>query len=155
MKTRLIILLLPFIFIGNTCKNDDENCHERVIFINETNKTLYVKKNDGILLSKYAGYPYSDSYKTLPNEKNRYSLLNLSSGRSYCFENTLKDTLRIFIFEEDVLANHTWDEVVDNYLVLRRYDLSLSDLQELNWQISYSPTELMKDMQMYPPYKEE
>lgn len=28
----------------------------------------------------------------------------------------------------------------DNYMVLQRYDLSLQDLQRLNWQISYPPT---------------
>ena len=38
-------------------------------------------------------------------------------------------------FEEDVLANHSWADVVDKNLVLQRYNLSLHDLQQLNWQI--------------------
>jgi len=64
----------------------------------------------------------------------------------------LKDTLYVFIFEEDVLANHSWADVVDKNLVLQRYNLSLKDLQQLNWQISYPPSEQMKDMKMYPPF---
>jgi len=42
-----------------------------------------------------------------------------------------------------------------DYLVLQRYYLSLQDLQKLNWRVSYPPTPEMKDMKMYPAYKEE
>jgi hypothetical protein len=75
----------------------------------------------------------------------------MNNGHSYCFENTLKDTLRVFIFEGDIVTNYSWEEIVDKHLVLQRYDLSLPDLQQLNWQISYPPSEAMKDMKMYPP----
>ena len=147
----LILLLIPII-MGSRCENDDENCHDRIDFLNKTSRTLYVKKEESIILSRYNGYPYSDSYKTLPNENNNTAFFNVFSGRSDCYENTLKDTLYVFIFEEDVLANHSWADVVDKNLVLQRYNLSLQDLQQLNWQISYPPSELMKDMKMYPPF---
>ena len=147
----LIMLLIP-VLMGGSCENDDENCHDRIVFLNKTSRTLYVKKEESIILSRYNGYPYSDSYKTLPNENNNTAFFNVFSGRSDCYENTLKDTLYVFIFEEDVLANHSWADVVDKNLVLQRYNLSLQDLQQLNWQISYPPSELMKDMKMYPPF---
>jgi hypothetical protein len=147
----LIMLLIP-VLMGGSCENDDENCHDRIEFLNKTSRTLYVKKEESAILSRYNGYPYSDSYKTLPNENNNTAFFNVFSGRSDCYENTLKDTLYVFIFEEDVLANHPWADVVDKNLILQRYDLSLQDLQQLNWQISYPPSELMKDMKMYPPF---
>ena len=150
-KVVLIMLLIP-ILMGSSCGNDDKDCHDRMVFLNKTSSTLYVKKEESIILSRYNGYPYSDWYKALPNEKNNTALFNVFSGRSDCYENTLKDTLYIFIFEEDVLANHSWADVVDKKLILQRYDLSLKDLQQLNWQISYPPSEQMKDMKMYPPF---
>jgi hypothetical protein len=146
------MLLIP-ILMGGSCENNDKNCHDRIYFLNKTSRTLYVKKEDSVILSRYNGYPYSDSYKVLPNENNYTAFFNVFSGRSDCYENTLKDTLYVFIFEEDVLANHSWADVVDKNLVLQRYDLSLKDLQQLNWQISYPPSELMKDMKMYPPFR--
>jgi len=152
-KIVIIMLLIPFL-MGGSCDNDDENCHDRIYFLNKTSRTLYVKKEDSAILSRYNGYPYSDSYKVLSNENNYTAFFNVFSGRSDCYENTLKDTLYIFIFEEDVLANHSWTDVVDKNLVLQRYNLSLQDLQKLNWQISYPPSELMKDMKMYPPFPE-
>lgn len=150
-KVVLIMLLIP-ILMGSSCGNDGKDCHDRIVFLNKTSSTLYVKKEESIILSRYNGYPYSDWYKALPNEKNNTALFNVFSGRSDCYENTLKDTLYIFIFEEDVLANHSWADVVDKNLVLQRYNLSLHDLQQLNWQISYPPSEQMKDMKMYPPF---
>ena len=145
------MLLIP-ILMGGSCENDDENCHDRIYFLNKTSSTLYIKKEDSAILSSYC--PYNNSHKALPNENNNTAFFNVFSGRSDCYENTLKDTLYVFIFEEDVLANHSWADVVDKNLVLQRYNLSLQDLQKLNWQISYPPSELMKDMKMYPPFPE-
>ena len=150
-KNVLIILLIP-ILMGSSCGNDDKDCHDRIVFLNKSSRTLYIMNEDSAILFRYNGSPYSKSYKALPNEKNNTALFNVMSGRSYCYENTLKDTLYIFIFEEDVLANHSWADVVDKNLVLQRYNLSLHDLQQLNWQISYPPSEQMKDMKMYPPF---
>ncbi|GHT56308.1 hypothetical protein AGMMS50233_07830 [Endomicrobiia bacterium] len=38
--------------------------------------------------------------------------------------------------------------------ILQRYDINLQDMINLNWEISYPPTEAMKDITMYPPYEE-
>jgi len=135
----------------SACSDNNKNCHDRIILKNKTNKTLYVVGNNSIYLSRYNGSPYSDWYKVLPNGENNTGLFNVGSGRSYCYENTI-DTLHIFVFEEDVLSIYTWEKVVNDYMVLQRYDLSLQDLQQLNWQVSYPPAEAMKDMEMYPPY---
>jgi hypothetical protein len=56
-----------------------------------------------------------------------------------------------------VLDAYTWEHessqtIIDNYLVLQRYDLGLEDIQKLGWSLPFPPTEAMKDMKMYPPY---
>lgn len=38
--------------------------------------------------------------------------------------------------------------------VLQRYRLNLEDLENLNWIVPYPPTEAMKDMDIYPLYKD-
>ena len=47
------------------------------------------------------------------------------------------DTLSVFIFDAQVLETTSWDIVKAQYLVLKRYDLSLDDLNILNWIITY------------------
>jgi hypothetical protein len=60
----------------------------------------------------------------------------------------------VFVLDLQVVESNPWMDIYNNYMVLRRYDLSLADLQCLNWIITYPPTEAMKDMKMYPPYGE-
>lgn len=64
------------------------------------------------------------------------------------------DTMSIFIFHSDTLDKYSWDEVREGYKILQRYDLSLKDLQKLDWSVTYPPSPEMKDMKMFPPYKE-
>lgn len=70
------------------------------------------------------------------------------------FDNWQCDTVSFFIFERDSVDNNSWDYIVQNYCVLQRYDFSKEDLERLNFQISYPPTEEMAHIHMYPPYKE-
>jgi hypothetical protein len=67
------------------------------------------------------------------------------------FSRLPKDTLSIYVFSADTLKAYDWSKIKEDK-VLKRYDLSLSDLKKLNWDITYPPTEAMKDMHMYPPY---
>ena len=64
------------------------------------------------------------------------------------------DTVNIFIFDRDVIDNNSWNDVVQKYLVMQRYDFSKKDLVRLNNIIPYPPTEEMADMHMFPRYQE-
>lgn len=62
------------------------------------------------------------------------------------------DTVSLFFFDPEVVASNSWETVVDEYLVLQRYDLSIEDFRKLDGRIPYPPTPEMKDMHMFPPY---
>jgi hypothetical protein len=47
------------------------------------------------------------------------------------------DTLSVFIFSSDTLNKYTWEEVRDGYKILKRYDLSYQDLEEMDYTITY------------------
>ncbi|GAB4278070.1 MAG: hypothetical protein Kow0068_01530 [Marinilabiliales bacterium] len=47
------------------------------------------------------------------------------------------DTLMVYVFDASILETTSWDPVKANYLVLRRYDLSLQDLKDMSWTITY------------------
>ena len=65
-----------------------------------------------------------------------------------CIENTFDrdgfDTIYVFIFDAEVVENTSWEDVARDYLVLKRYDLSLDDLKQLDWKITYQ-CRLIKD----------
>ena len=53
-------------------------------------------------------------------------------GRFEQFEKVM-----VFVFDAQVLETTPWDTVKAKYLVLKRYDLSLQDLESMNWTITY------------------
>lgn len=63
------------------------------------------------------------------------------------------DTVSFFIFDKDVVDNTPWADVVQNYMVLQRYDFTKADLERIRCQIYYPPTEAMKDIRMWPRYE--
>lgn len=64
------------------------------------------------------------------------------------------DTLCLFILSPDTIAQYGWDKVREDYNILARYDLCVmpSELRKLGFEVSYPPTEDMKDVKMYPSY---
>lgn len=62
------------------------------------------------------------------------------------------DTISFVIYDVDTLVKYSWEKVKSNYLILQRYDLSIYDLQKLNYRLHYPPTEAMRNMKMYPAY---
>jgi hypothetical protein len=57
----------------------------------------------------------------------------------------------IYIFHPDTLAAYSDEEVIEDYKVLARYDLSLLDLETLDFFVPYPPSEAMSEMQVYLP----
>ncbi len=47
------------------------------------------------------------------------------------------DTLSIFVIHSDSLNKYSWNEIRNNYEVLKRFDFSLQDLEDLNYLIDY------------------
>lgn len=45
--------------------------------------------------------------------------------------------LHIFLLDKDTLLNVPWERIVDEDLVLEKYDLSLEDLESMNRTIEY------------------
>ena len=67
-------------------------------------------------------------------------------------KNLLVDTMSVYIFHPDTLAKYSWDEVRNDYMILRRYDLSLKNVEQHNFTVIYPPDSTMKNIKMYPPY---
>ncbi|MBF4472947.1 hypothetical protein [Flavobacterium sp. HJJ] len=48
------------------------------------------------------------------------------------------DKMSLFIFDSDTLKKYNWENVRLNYRVLKRYDLTLKDLEDMNWTVTYT-----------------
>lgn len=57
-----------------------------------------------------------------------------------CYEDLFaenNDKLYYLIFDEQVLLNNTWEDIVENDMVLKRFSFTLKEMQDANWTIIY------------------
>ena len=109
---------------------------------NNTNQTLQVFFNED---AQYKSI-YPDTQIT--NFKDRLGLPILSFHKEILVDgsatwesvyevNVPNDTLSFFIFNSDTLNKYSWDAMQSNYKILQRYDLSLKDLQNRNFELEF------------------
>ena len=141
-KFQVFYFLISFLFICSYC-GKDSSLHDSITFINESNDTLYISWAFGYpdtLAYRYNPDPTHDPEfsRVLPNEKNRNVLFLYNSNWETYFNNHLpSDKLMIYVFEASVLENTPWETVINDYLVKERYDLTLQDLIDMDWVLTY------------------
>lgn len=141
MRTKsLFVCMISIILAAATCKKEKENCHYHLSVLNNSNKPIYVAMN----------LNYPDTSITDPNPFLSPELSKVNSGVKNhwgfsfrdCIEDVFQyripsDTIMVFIFDSAILSQNSWNLVKQNYLVLRRSDLSLQDLKDKKFLITY------------------
>ena len=141
----LVYLFTTLFFVSCAKPKNTEGSHDYITFINKTNMSLYIHPDS-------YGYPIPDSYKTYvnspvdgnkvklkiePNESNTKALTAYNWERAYEPINTKSGIIMFYVFDAKTYDEKGWDYIKANSLVLKRYDLSLQDLKNSNWTISY------------------
>jgi len=152
------ISFLLLIVICNSCRYSFDT---RLQIVNNSDAIIYVGvSGEGYRNYNDTAYVYincstaqhGDTYKFHPNTVKEF-LLYIPWEEA--FEDVYGNNILFYVFDATVLETVPWEQVKKEYLVLQRYDLSLQNLIDLNWTLSYPPDERMKDIKMYPPYGSE
>ena len=118
---------------------------------NNTDKTINIYFADGETYYPDTLLPEANKrLKEAKLNKTHYETSMVQWGK--ILKKLPKDTLSIFIFSTDTLNKYSWKEVRRDYKILRRYDLSIQDLELLDYKVYYPPTPTMSRMKMYPKY---
>ena len=165
MKNVIKILLLFILCSAHTCRpipEENENCHLTIYFSNNSEKNLRVTEvfvhqiffPDPFDTKTLSSTAELQKYKINSSEQNNRDAMysNLRCYEDIFKRDTYSDEVYVYIFDAELIENTPWEVVTRDYLVLKRYDLTLSDLQRLDWRVTYPPTEAMKDIKQYPPY---
>lgn len=143
LKT-LVVFLLLFCFSCVDKKKNYEDCHHYMTIINHSDLVIYATESylypDTVNFYKYIPNPSYQPYlnKVNPEGENTDAVENLKG----CLEGLFNephigsgDTMMVFLFREDSLKANDWKDA-PNY-VLKRYDLTIDELNALNWTITY------------------
>ncbi|MDR3060023.1 MAG: hypothetical protein LBU84_18030 [Prevotella sp.] len=142
------INFLVFCILLISCDYSPYN-HDYIEFDNDSNSLLYVQfniENNPLYYNEY----HIDKYCILIESKERKKI-----GSSFMlgweeFVASLPNKTVSFFISDTMLYKCDMSNIETH--ILQRYDLSLKDLEFLDWEISYPPSEKMKDMKMRPPY---
>lgn len=106
----------------------------RLKISNNSDKTIFFCDSYSYPDTSFDYNPFysPETFRINPGETRSDRIRNTWEGK---FE--LMDTLMIFIFDEETLKTVPWDTIQKKYMILKRYDLSLEDLQEMDWKITY------------------
>jgi hypothetical protein len=69
-----------------------------------------------------------------PTTKN---VIDLARDYDETFETIPSGKLSIYIFSEDTLNKYSWEEIRQGYKVLKRYDLTHAELDQMDYTIVY------------------
>jgi len=155
IKKRFLIICGCLLFTAMDCTKDGPNAHHRIKFYNDADYAIYHGEDfnypDTSLLHVQDVTIPGWNLKVEPHHRSHNDALMQWDPYEILFGNDF-DTLMVFVFNADSLTFYGWDYAKNNNLVLQRYDLSLSNLQQLNWSLHFPPTEEMRDIKMWPPY---
>ena len=138
---KFITIICLVLLFSITCS--DKDCHETINFINNSGKFVYVQKSNGYPDTTYLRYEFPNPalnpqlYKVKAGEKSSSALFYRNGCYEAHFKTLKSDTLMIYVFDAQILETTPWDTITAKYLVLKRYNLSLEDLKQMNWTIIY------------------
>lgn len=138
-----IILFLSIITLLISCEaSNTAKCHKIITVVNKTNKTIYVDASESYPetdFRKSIGDPLNNSFTTKveANASSKNVLPSFGNCYEAMYPNIKSGIMMVFVFDGPTLETQGWDYIKANNLVLKRYDLTLKDLENMNWTITY------------------
>ena len=136
-KIILSVLLLQVTTSSVTCRKGHGD--DRLTFINNSDKNIYV-----ILQYNYPDTTINDdewanlAYNHLAVDHN----ITQKLWNSIDWENVIRqknplNTIMVFVFELDKVTNKPWSQIQSDYDILKRYDLTIDQLNAMHWSVIY------------------
>lgn len=139
-----IFISLTLIFLILSCDPLDE----RLTISNNTSEIIFYRISTDKRL--YGKSPFKNSYKIVNRDTvwdETSSVIFPSSNKTLVvigrngWEDFIKESedgkLRVFIFEKDLISKVPWMELVAEQKFSKKYELTLEELERLNWKIKY------------------
>lgn len=123
------IILLSLLFFSVSCEK-----------ITDHGYYIKVQNNTDMVVWCYSSYNYPDT--SMPSEKpllqmikpNSYTQLNSKDKWEDVLPNNI---ISIYILSNDTINAYSWDVIRSSYNILKRYDLSIEQLKDMNWTVTY------------------
>jgi hypothetical protein len=118
----------------NSCDDwfpvEREDC---ITFFNSSDKSVYI-----IVSYTYPDTLISNDYlQNVKSQDEECIAMEYPKEDFKFFKELPSDTLCVFVFSRDTILKYGWIHVYYQYMIMKRYELSKQDLEEMNWTITY------------------
>ncbi len=134
----IIATIISIFVLSNSCEKVMEKWYT-IKIQNNTDKVIFVSAG----CDKYGLFSYPDTILTTTKP----SLLSVSPNdynnlrSSIIWEEIVKEQpegkLSIYFFNSDTINSYDWAQIKDGNRVMKRIDLSVEELENMNWTITY------------------
>lgn len=133
----LVILAVFIVFQSSSCLDKDNERHKIIKIVNNSDKDIYYYES-----ARFPDTTFFDASPTYApfDYKIPAKSFKESQMRGYYEDAILANPygkIIIFIYDANTIETTPWDTVMAKYLVLKRYDLGVEDLNRLNWIINF------------------
>lgn len=138
VKIGFAALTLYFLMSSSNCKKWGHG-DDRLTVSNNSDKNIYV-----VLQYNYPDTSINDeswtylAYNHLGVDSlSSKSLWNSKKWDKVIRDNNSSNTIMVFVYDVEAIAGKTWPEIQSSYEVLKRYDLTVGQLNSMGWNIIY------------------
>lgn len=99
-----------------------------------------VQNNSADTIQYYASYSFPDT--SILNSKPRLRFAAPFDFGFWDSKDDFKDltpsgVISIYILSKDTVDAHSWEEISQQYKILKRYEISISEMENNGWEITY------------------
>ncbi|OIV40341.1 hypothetical protein [Flavobacterium johnsoniae] len=123
---------------------DSKNCHYKIKFKNNTSKVLYLyTAEDSVIPVRdirtdpyFKPTPANAGSGTIEAGTIRFT----GGGKPMCVESLYppEKQFYIFVFDSAAVSKKTWQQVVEHNSTLKRFDITVKELQRTDFTLKYS-----------------
>ncbi|MBP1223069.1 hypothetical protein [Flavobacterium sp. 1355] len=143
MKSIFSFFTVVVLFVSCNEPKDTDNCHYKIKFKNNTAKVLYLyPAQDSVIPDRdirtdpyFKPTPAHAGNGTIEAGTIRFT----GGGKPMCIESLypLEQKFYIYLLDSAAISQISWKEVVDENLAVKRFDISVKELQKNDFLLEY------------------
>ena len=141
MKQKFLLLFVVYVVIIS-CEWDPFEIFAEHFY----DDSIYLKNNSEINIGFYVSNIYPDTILDAKKPdmtmvepgKERYIQLNMMVDTPLNWKKSFpRDTVTVFVLDYEITEQLSWNTVRDNYMILKRYEMDVVELRNMEYKITY------------------
>ncbi len=139
MKVTICLFIISVLLVCAGCPESFDEPNSEIIILNNSDQSIvfFTQFNNpgdtSLSTFPFPLLPENIEVRTIET----YSSDTIPGSFRSILDKDMNVILMVYLFSRDTIEQVPWERIKDDYLVLRRYDLTLEDLEDINWTVVF------------------